>query len=203
MLGLKTWPTELLIAIVLLGAVGMPLWGGWRGRLMALLLQYLGVGFLLDTLLSPEVGLAHILAGGLAGVVLYLGARRCQTDQIVTRLLMPGTAFDLAFRAVAVTIVALVVWTGHRLAPWPWLPAPMGLVVYSLAGASLLTLGLAPPTIEAGIALLALWNAFELAYARLASGPAWLGLISLIGLPWALAISYLAYPPAGRLEEGD
>lgn len=201
---LSGWPVTLGLFV---GAALAVVWADWRLTLLGLLLEYLLVSALLSRTIQPEVALIKLLAGGLAGVILYLTARQLALpDGAGTRPRPPGDPYlvGFTFRLLAVLLLALISYGLLLRFPRPEISTQLNLAAYWLPAAALLLLILASQPFKIGCALLLLQLGFEAYYANLEGSLSVNGLLGIVTLAVALTTSYLmvaASEAEGEAEE--
>jgi hypothetical protein len=198
---------ELAIVGLLVAGALIVLVRDWRISLLALLGQYLLAGLILSRLILPEIALIKVLIGALICPMLYLAAR--QAGWGAGRRLLHAPAQNgvlpggLAFRLLAVTLMALVAMTLSRSYPLPVIPRDVGLGSYWLMLNGLLVLMLSEEPLKAGQGLLTGIIGFELLYASLERSLALVWLWAAVNLLLALAIAYLVVARGADSLEGD
>ncbi len=198
----------------------------WRVSLMALLAQYLLLGFLLTRLLLPEVATVKTLVGALICPILYLTARSGLARQVEEGrgYLSPGFAAQARsarrnrqgsrsigqetfspgrpFRLLAAILIGLVTTSLLNSYPPPEVPRDIGFACYWLGLMGLLAMILTTEPLRAGLGLLTFMSGFELFYAALESSLSVIGLLGIVNLLMALAIAYLASAKEPAPEAG-
>jgi hypothetical protein len=197
-----------------LAIVGLFVTGGlmvlvpdWRASLLVLLGQYLLAGLVLSRLVLPEVALIKVLIGALICPMLYLAARqagwvagRRQLPTAVQSSVFPG---GLAFRLLAVTLVALLSVALSRSYPLPVIPRDVGLGSYWLILNGAVILMLTEEPLKAGQGLLTAIIGFELLYSLLERSLALVWLWAVVNLLLTLAIAYLVVVRNADSTEGN
>jgi uncharacterized MnhB-related membrane protein len=171
----------------------------WRVSLVALLAQYLLVGFLLTRLIPPEVATVKALIGALICPILYLTARRVRWGRrkgkpVVWEVFPVG----LPFRLLAIILTGLVTASLLNSHSLPEVPRDIGFASYWLALIGLLAMVLTADPLKAGLGLLTFMAGFELFYAGLESSLSVVGFLGIVNLFMALAIAYLASAREGE-----
>jgi hypothetical protein len=184
----------------------------WRLTLLALMLQYLIIGFLFVDLLDPRLVNMRVLVGLFVCLMLYMTARQVNWGRLPVdvaeeelrhlnreRRLRAGPylqSTSLPFRFFLTLMMLLVVFTLTQRSEFqlPAIPAGMDhihLAVYSLVGMGLLGMGLTSEPLNAGVAMLTFFNGFELFYSALEQSVAILVALAAVQLMVTLVISYL------------
>lgn len=184
----------------------------WRFSLAALAVQYVLVGLLLTRLIQPQVAVLKVLIGALACVVLYLTARLVSASSEAPPLEREDSDFplkvggdrggaalpDFTFRFLAALFVGLAVYSLSKRYPLPEVPSDIGFACYWLVSQGLLVLILTEEPLKAGMGLLTLITGFELFFSVLERSLSVVGFLGIANFLIALAITYLAPPPALR-----
>jgi hypothetical protein len=176
----------------------------WRAMLLALLGQYVAVGFILAQLIPPEIALIKVLVGALICPMLYLAARQSGWSVLakvdpaqpfskeVTGMRDPLPWTGLAFRALALCLVFVLATVLIRDYPLPGVPPDVGLSCYWLMLVGVVVLMLSGQPLLAGPGLLTALTGFELLYTLLESSLVIMFLLAGVNLLLTAAISYLA-----------
>ncbi|MGC8879840.1 MAG: hypothetical protein ACP5R2_11515 [Anaerolineae bacterium] len=177
----------------------------WRVMLLALLGQYVAVGFILSQLIPPEIALIKVLVGALICPMLYLAARQSGWSVLakvdpaqqsfskeVTGMRDPLPWTGLAFRALALCLVFVLATVLIRDYPLPGAPPDVGLSCYWLMLVGVVVLMLSGQPLLAGPGLLTALTGFELLYTLLESSLVIVFLLAGVNLLLTAAISYLA-----------
>ena len=197
-----------------LAIVGLFIVGGlvvllpdWRASLLALLGQYLLAGLVLSRLVLPEVALIKVLIGALICPMLYLAARQAgwgtgRNSLVPTaqRRVFPA---GLAFRLLAVTLMALLAVALSQSYPLPAIPPDVGLGSYWLMLNALLIMILTEEPLKAGQGLLMGIIGFELLYSPIERSLAVVWLLAVVNLLLTLAIAYLIVVRGTGSSEGN
>jgi hypothetical protein len=164
----------------------------WRISLLALLLQYVLVGFLLYGSLSPPIALAKIATGGMVFFIFYPTAWRGRRKPAAEMASQERTfTTSLPFRLVGSTLIGLVVY--GLLHPYPWEEVPTHLAFASnfLMAMGLWTATLGRGPFRIGLGLLTFLIGFELLFTTWERSLLVAGLLALVNILLALAIPYL------------
>lgn len=179
----------------------------WRASLLALLGQYLLVGLILSRLVLPEVALIKVLVGALVCPMLYLAARQAgwganqnPRSTSAVRDIFPA---GLAFRVLAVTLIALLTIALSQSYPLPVIPPDVGLGSYWLMLVGLLILVLTEHPVKAGQGLLTGIVGFELLYTSIERSLAMVWMWAVVNLLLTLAIAYLVVARGIDTSEGN
>jgi hypothetical protein len=193
-----------------LAIVGLFVTGGlmvlvpdWRASLLVLLGQYLLAGLVLSRLVLPEVALIKVLIGALICPMLYLAARQAGRRQLPTAVQSSVFPGGLAFRLLAVTLVALLSVALSRSYPLPVIPRDVGLGSYWLILNGAVILMLTEEPLKAGQGLLTAIIGFELLYSLLERSLALVWLWAVVNLLLTLAIAYLVVVRNTDSTEGN
>jgi hypothetical protein len=189
-----------LAGVILLAATSLAILAShrWRWCLFALALQYVGV-FALVTLSWPfALALVKVVAGWMAGLVLYIAVLNSSDTWLVEERTQPGSAL---FRMLAAGLVALVVASiAPRVARWmPGVEMEQVWGGLLLIGIGLLHLGLTAQPLRVVLGLLTVLSGFEILYAAVESATLVAGLLAGVNLGLALVGAYLMVAPS--LEE--
>ncbi len=167
-----------------------------RLALVALIAQYVGSAFVMAATSAQTIAWLHLLVGGLAAVVLYLGVRTRPADDSDR-----AAAPRLPFRAVSL----LLTWAaGGVLAvqwPLPYVDGLTSLACYALAAGFAAQMGLFREPARVGMATLTLLTVASI-YAQAAGGTLFLIAMILSGhLLTGLAASHAHSAPCAAEEE--
>lgn len=159
----------LLVAVALL-----VLWEDWRVALLAWSAVGVAVAALLSRILPVPWALSRMLAAGMDGALLWLGARRWPRPARV----LPGG--DLWIRLPVLAVAFLVGWQGlpYVRALWPDVSRAHAALVLLLGGLILLALG--GDTLHAALGMLLWLNAAALLLAELPIPTDWFLLLTLL-----------------------
>ena len=190
---LMSVPGSVLVIGIVVTASLVVLVLDWRWTLVALLTQYTLAGIILSNVQSSPIAGAYTLAGVIACSILYLTARQYRFTVPARR----RTSSDLFLRLLAIALAAvglygLPIQLLSNVAPVEVLQAALWLIVMGL-----LVIGLARTPMRTGVGLLTFQTGFELFYANLDSSLLVTGLLGIITILLALAISYLALAYGG------
>lgn len=170
----------------------------WRLSILGLLVEYLLVTLLLSRVIQPEVAFIKLIAGAMAGIILYLSARQLRLPGSrppwPARPHPPPTVEYLVgfpFRLVAVLLLALVSYALLLNYPRPEMGRLLNFAAYWLPASAFLILILTSNPFKVGVALLLFQLGFEAYYATLEGSLSIHGLLGIITLMVALTTSYL------------
>ena len=179
----------------------------WRASLLALLGQYLLAGLVLSRLVLPEVALIKVLIGALICPMLYLAARQAGwgtgRNSLVSTAQRRVFPAGLAFRLLAVTLMALLAVALSQSYPLPAIPPDVGLGSYWLMLNALLIVILTEEPLKAGQGLLMGIIGFELLYSPIERSLAMVWLLAVGNLLLTLAIAYLIVVRGAGSSEGN
>ncbi len=177
----------------------------WRVVLLALLGEYMAVGFILSQRLPAEIVLIKVLVGALVCPMLYLAARQSGWSVLakvgidqqlfsrdITSVRDPLPWTGPAFRALALCLVFVLATVLVRDYPLPEVPPDVGLSCYWLMLVGLVVLMLTGQPLLAGPGLLTALTGFEMLYTFLESSLIIVFLLAAVNLLLTAAISYLA-----------
>lgn len=140
--------SNVLIGLIITAAL-VVLIADWRLALFALAIQYVLLGLLLMSLVSPGVAIVRTIAGGLAATILYLTMRRRAAEERAAILYAEaaGSEADVAAVRVPVFIVG-----------WPFRFFAVALVAVAIIGfsSSMSLLGLPPYVLFSSLWLMAI-----------------------------------------------
>ncbi|MEA3310084.1 MAG: hypothetical protein U9Q70_11325 [Chloroflexota bacterium] len=164
----------------------------WRIRLLAFLAQYFFVGILFTRLFSerPEMALLKTLVGWLVCGALYLSARIRQDAQ--GRQAAFSWAADIPFRAVALAMLTIVAYLASQRYALPFVTGELALTCFLLVALAVLFIGTEQDVVVVGVGILNLLAALDIFYSTQDPGLLVTGLLIIVSLLVALAISYLA-----------
>ena len=182
------------VALVSLTSVYNLISRDWRSSIGCLALQYVGVFLLVNTSWPLEMAIAKMLAGWMAGVILW-----------VAMALVPdlwpesekSIKFGAIFRILAAIILALAV-TSLVLQSQSWLSTisiPILWASFMLIGMGLLQLSLTSNPLRVIIGLLTSLSGFEIIYAAIETSTLVTGLLAVVTLGLALVGAYLLITP--------
>jgi hypothetical protein len=201
------------IAGLVLAAALVFLTANWRLSLIALLFQYILVGYALSHFIQGEIVIAKILVGVLAVAILYLTAQRIQDAKGSERERADshqpwGLHIDwgagplgLPLRFLAVLLVGLGIvslFEVYRAGP---VPTDVAFAACWLGSMGLIGLVVSSEPLRVASAALTILAGFDLVYAILDQSLAVTGFFGVLTLLAALAFAYLALvqglPPMG------
>jgi len=198
-------------AVIITAMVILIVWD-WRLTLLALMFQYLVIGFLFVDLLDARLVNMRVLVGLFVCLMLYMTARQVNWARLPAdvaeeellhlsqeRRLRAGPylqSTSLPFRLFLTLMMLLVIFTLAQRSEFqlPAVPSGMGhiqIAVYGLVGMGLLGLGMTSEPLNAGVGILTFLNGFELFYSALEQSVAILVALSAVQLMVTLVISYL------------
>ena len=163
----------------------------WRWTLVAIVLQYVAVAWLVS--LNWSIGLAAVklVVGWMAGAVLTAS----QAGSLTQREVPSGRIFrGLAGGLVLIVIYVLV--TGVN--DWFQIDQTVLHGALVLLGMGLLQIGLTNDPLRTVVGLLTFLAGFEVLYAALGLSVLVAGLLALVNLSLALACAYLVVEPGSR-----
>jgi len=158
-----------------------------RLALAALAGQYIGTGLLLASGGAQQLAWLHVVVGGLACVVLYLGLRGQPKANPKAEPLVP-----LPFRIAALMLMVLAAGVLHAQWSLPHADSLTALACFGLAGLFVAQVGLHRAPIRAGMGAMTLLTAVSL-YLYAAGG-------GLFLTAWALAAHLMMGLAAGHLQ---
>lgn len=202
------YPTVFLLMITSLGIL---LIHEWRWAIIFLVLQYLGVFILVSVSWSHYLSLAKLIAGVVAGAVLWTAQVNRISEERESEGGDNGTfqsTFALGvsgriFRFFAAAMVWLVVFSVTPVVH-TWLPAIQIEQVWGgfiLIGLGLLHLGLIARPFWVVIGLLTVLSGFEIIYASVEVSALVQGLLAGVTLGISLAGAYLILAPTMETAE--
>lgn len=163
----------------------------WRISLLALLIQYALVGFLLSGSLSPSIALAKIITGGMIFFILYPTGWRGRRKPLAKIAGQERTfAISYPFRVVGSALMGLVAY-GLLQYPWEGVPTHLAFASNFLMAMGLWTVILGPGPFRMGLGLLTFQIGFELLFTAWERSLLVAGLLGLVNILLALAIPYL------------
>jgi hypothetical protein len=193
----------------------------WRLLILALLIQYIMMGFILAQLVRPDIAILKVMIGAFICPILFISARQVSVSAgapIPATYSESRTWFDRFldyaerllivaddrrqtqapaptghwFRVFLTLLLIVVTILLSRSFPLPQLPPAVTMAVYWLGLAGLLILTLTEDPLKVGVGLFTLLTGFGLYYAVLESSLLLAGLWGAAKLLLALAIGYLA-----------
>lgn len=167
----------------------------WRISLLALLVEYALVGFLLSGSFSPSIALAKIATGGMIFFILYPTAWRGRGKPTAKIASQERTLATLAtlfpFRLVGSVLIGLVAYGFLHQHPWEGVPTHLAFASSLLMAMGLWTVMLARGPFRMGLGLLTFQIGFELILTTWERGLLVAGLLGSVNILLALTISYL------------
>lgn len=164
----------------------------WRISLLALLIQYALVGFLLSGLLSPSIALAKIATGGMIFFILCPTAWRGRR-KLPAKVASQGRTFATSFplRLVGSALMGMVAYGLLHQYPWEGVPTSLAFASNFLMAMGLWTVILGRGPFRMGLGLLTFQIGFELLFTSWERSLLVAGLLGLVNILLALAIPYL------------
>jgi len=172
---------------------------GWASALLALMIQYLLLAWLLTTVIPLPLALIKALMGAIACVILYWSARR--TGDAPTSPFKPlelddnarreainaatGFSMRMPFRVGALLLAALATYGLATRYPLPEMTLEAGLACTWLTVVALVLLALSESPLRIGMALLTWMMAFEMFYVT------WERSLTIAGF-WGIATLFVA-----------
>jgi hypothetical protein len=166
----------------------------WRLSIGCLALQYVGVFLLVNTSWPFEMAVAKMLAGWMAGVILWVAMSYVpdlwsESEKTIK--------FGALFRILAAIILALAV-TSLVQQSQSWLSSINILILWGsfiLIGMGLLQLSLTSHPLRVIIGLLTSLSGFEIIYSAIEASSLVTGLLAIVTLGLALVGAYLLITP--------
>ncbi len=173
-----------------------------RVLVFALAMQYLFVGLLFTHVLAPQIAGIKITAGLAVWLIIFFSTQRAGWRPAAERFGKAGVwviGARARFRVFAVVLVALIGW---KLASPGTLPFPVAsehvtFAALQLACQGLLLLGLTGRPLKTGLGMLTFLSGFGLLYSGVEPALMVVGMLAVVDVAVALAISYLAAVQAG------
>lgn len=197
--------SNVLIGLIITAAL-VVLIADWRLALFALAIQYVLLGWLLTSLVSPGVAIVRTIAGGLAATILYLTMRRravveraailygeaagSETDVQAARVPVFIVGWPFRFFAVALVAVAIIGFSSSM--------SLLGLPPYVLFSSLwLMAIGvliamLSRDVLRLGLGILAFTGGFSILDTALENSLFLYGLLNVADLLIALGVAHLA-----------
>lgn len=183
------------VALVVLTSLYNLISRDWRSSIGGLALQYIGIFILVFVSWPLEMAVAKMLAGWMAGVILWVAMTYVPDAWPDTE---KSIKFGVIFRVLVALILALAV-TSLVIQSEKWLSnisAPIRWGSFMLVGMGLLQLSLTSHTLKIIIGLLTALSGFEIIYAAIESSTLVTGLLAGVTLALALAGAYLLIAPS-------
>ena len=192
---------EQLVWGLLFAASVMAVVEEWRISLLALLIQYALVGFLLSGSISPSIALAKIITGGMIFFTLFPTAWRGRRKP-PAKIAGQGRTFatSLPFRLAGSALIGLVAYGLLHQYPWEGVPTPLAFASNFLMAMGLWTVILGRGPFRMGLGLLTFQIGFELLFTAWERSLLVAGLLGLVNILLALAIPYLEAVEFARKE---
>lgn len=193
------------VVLLMITSSGILLTYNWRWAIIFLVLQYLGVFILVTLSWAYHLSLAKLIAGCVAGAVLWTAQLNRVEDDMENEVSNHGVLHTTTplgvsgrlFRLFAAAMVWLVVFSVSPLAH-TWLPAVHIEQVWGgfiLIGLGLLHLGLIAEPFWVVLGLLTVLSGFEIIYASVEVSALVQGLLAGVTLGISLAGAYLILIP--------
>ena len=167
------WEKAALVSLIG-GVVLLVLWEDWRLSLLAWVTVGGSVTLLLMKVVPVPWALSRLLAAGLDGTLLWLGARRWPR----ATTLRPGGGLWVRLPALAVAAVAI--WQARAYVPTFWPDPTRALLALTLAVGGLLLVSLNGDTLHAVLGLLLWLNATALLLSTLPISTDWFLLLTVL-----------------------
>ncbi len=195
-------PDLALPALILVTLTGIVLLTGrqWRAMLIALVIQYLGVFFLLALSWPLEMAIAKLFSGWISCALLGLVMSNDPTIRLAEERFSPS---GVVFRLLAGGLVILSVFSlGPSFAEWlPDVPLEIVWGALALMGLGLLHLGLSGQVMRVVVSLLTVFAGFTILYAAVEASTMVAGLMAGVDLGLSIVGIYLLTAP-GMEETG-
>ncbi len=184
---------------IFLAGAAIYLISAWRIRLLALLAQYFFVGIMFTRLFSerPEMALLKTLVGWLSCAAIYLSARIRQETAAEGKLKVNWAA-DVPFRIVSLLLMTTIAYLASQRYALPFVSGDLALTCFLLSMLALLFIGTEQDVVVIGIGVLNLLAALDIFYSVQDPGLLVTGLLIMVNLLVALAISYLTVVEVAR-----
>jgi len=182
--------------ILMLGGALAVLAADARLAVLALAGQYVGVGLLMSLTAAPSLAWLHIVIGGLACVILYLGWRAGGHGAAESLVGLP-------FRAAAFVLLVFVAGILSAQRPLPFADGLTTIACLALAGLFIAQAALFREPIRAGMGVLSLLNGIALYLLHVQAGVALTAWASAATLLAALAAAYAQYGRRAPVAEED
>ena len=199
---------DVIIGVAVTCAI-LVLLSDWRLSLIALTVQYLMVTVLLSTIVQLEVAMVRLIGGGLVAVMLYMTAQRVRRNWMrrarsagwrnasEVAVLFERESFMIGwpFRLIALALVAVSVVTLGGQLPFPNAPVTFWVVSLWLCTVGILLAAITRDALKLGMGLLTFTMGFGLLYLSIEPSLLFFGLLLVVDLVIALAVSHLASTP--------
>ncbi|MGC9398354.1 MAG: hypothetical protein ACP5HM_04390 [Anaerolineae bacterium] len=189
---LSAWASGPAVWGIFLSGAAIYLIASWRLRLVALLAQYFFIGIMFTRLFSerPEMALLKTLVGWLACAAIYLSARIRQ-ESMEEEQRQVGRAADRPFRLVSLLMMTTIAYLASQHYALPFVSGDLALTCFLLLVLALLFIGTEQDVVVIGIGVLNLLAGLDIFYSVQDPGLLVTGLLIMVNLLVALAISYL------------
>lgn len=174
------WEQGAVVVLVVALAL-LALWEDWRLSLLAWAAVGVSMALLLVRIVPVPWALSRMLAAGLDGTLLWLGARRWPRPDTFR----PGGGIWV--RLPAVVVAAVAIWQARAYAPALWPDAARATVALALLAGGLLTIALNGDTLHATLGLLLWVNAAALLLSTLPIPTDWFPLLTLLDITLSAA----------------
>lgn len=168
-----------------------------RVLVFALAMQYLFVGLLYTHVLAPQIAGIKITAGLIVWLIVFFSAQQGGWRPVSAGLHAPARwilGADTRFRVFAVILAALLGWklvTPGAL-PFPVVSVHVTFGALQLVCQGLLLVGLTGRPLKTGLGILTFFSGFGLLYSGVEPALMVVGVLAVVDVAVALAISYLA-----------
>lgn len=197
----------------------------WRWLILALLGQYVLMGFALAEVVRPDIATLKVMIGAFICPILFLSARQVSSEPGMSLQIRQAASgvqqwwrqryviialknndpdsppTSLVFRGLLVLLMFLIAYTLSGNFPLPGLMASANTAAYWLILAGLVTLSLTEAPIKVGLGLFTMLTGFEFFYVTVEDSLLLTGLWGAINLLIALVIGYLTIVHGTRPEE--
>lgn len=174
------------VLMLALSSLGLMVSRNWRWIIVSLLIQYIGVFWIISYLWPVGLAIVKLIVGWMAAAV--LGASRLTTD-------LEDDDFSgisgRIFRALAAVLVWVLVFSIAEPMQY-WIPATLPVLQAGLMlfGMGLLHLGMTTNPLRVVVGLLTVVAGFEILYASIETSILLTGLMGVVNLGLALVGSY-------------
>ena len=173
-----------------------------RVLVFALATQYLFVGLLFTHVLAPQIAGIKMTAGLVVWLIVFFSAQQAGWRPDAERLGGAGVwviGASARFRVFAVILAALIGWNlaAPGTLPFPVASEHVTFAALQLSCQGLLLLGLTDRPLKTGLGILTFLNGFGLLYSGVEPALVVVGMLAVVDVAVALAISYLAVVQAG------
>ena len=173
-----------------------------RVLVFALAAQYLFVGLLYTHVLAPQIAGIKITAGLVVWLIVFFSAQQAGWRPAAERLGRAGVwviGARARFRVFSVILAALIGWklAAPGTLPFPVASEYVSFAALQLACQGLLLLGLTDRPLKTGLGILTFLSGFGLLYSGVEPALMVVGMLAVVDVAIAFAISYLAVVQAG------